>query len=219
MFFPEKVSLCNDPQDCTNGTQLLQYTQSLKIRLAETYETTIQGWILALELHDGESREHAFRVSDLCLKLAHEMRLTASNFPHLRNGALLHDIGKLGVPSSILKKPGPLDETEWEIIKKHPDYADDLLSPVSFLQPALDIPRYHHEKWDGTGYPFGLKGEQIPLSARIFAIVDVWDALRSQRPYRSRVWAKDEILSLFQEQSGRHFDPHVANAFIHLMGN
>ncbi|HLF90508.1 MAG TPA: HD domain-containing phosphohydrolase [Anaerolineales bacterium] len=218
MLFPENVNLCTDPQDCRNGTQLLRYTQSLKTQLVETCETTIQGWILALEMHDGESREHAFRVSDLCLKLAHEMRLTASNFPHLRNGALLHDIGKLGVPGSILKKPGPLDETEWQIIKKHPDYAYDLLSPISFLQPALDIPRYHHEKWDGTGYPRGLKAEQIPLSARIFAIVDVWDALCSKRPYRSRAWNEDEILSLIREQSGRHFDPHVVNTFISLMG-
>jgi HD-GYP domain-containing protein (c-di-GMP phosphodiesterase class II) len=219
MLFPEKVNLCNDLQDCNNGTQLLQYTQSLKTQLVETYETTIQGWILALELHDGESREHAFRVSDLCLKLARDMRLTASSFPHLRNGALLHDIGKLGVPGSILKKPGPLDETEWQIIKKHPDYAYEMLSPISFLQPALDIPRYHHERWDGTGYPRGLRAERIPLGARIFAIVDVWDALRSKRPYRSKVWNEGEIFSLIHDKSGHHFDPHVANAFISLMGN
>jgi HD-GYP domain-containing protein (c-di-GMP phosphodiesterase class II) len=131
---------------------------------------------------------------------------------HLRRGALLHDIGKMGIPDQILFKEGPLDAHEWEIMKKHPVFAHEMLSPIKYLAPALDIPYYHHEKWDGSGYPRGLAGEQIPLAARIFAVADVWDALRSDRPYRN-AWSKEETRSYILKNSGTHFDPHVVEIF------
>jgi response regulator RpfG family c-di-GMP phosphodiesterase len=135
---------------------------------------------------------------------------------HIRRGALLHDIGKLGVPDQILLKPGTLTEAEWEIMRQHPVYALNMLTPIHHLQPALDIPYCHHEKWDGTGYPRCLKGEQIPLSARLFAIVDVWDALGSDRPYR-KAWPKEKILKYIQEESGKHFDPQVVDTFMKVI--
>ena len=197
--------------------KLVQNIQELNYRLADTYETTIQSLLLALELHNGESREHAFRVAKFSVKLARAMGFPETSLTNVRRGALLHDVGKLGVPTSILNKPGPLTEEEWTIMRKHPENACELLKPLSFLRPALDIPRYHHEKWDGTGYPHGISGDKIPLSARIFAIVDVWDALRSKRPYRAEVWPENEVLELFQLQSGKHFDPAVVEAFITLI--
>jgi response regulator RpfG family c-di-GMP phosphodiesterase len=132
---------------------------------------------------------------------------------HVQRGALLHDIGKLGIPDSILHKPGPLDEQEWALMRKHPVYAYEWLSPIAYLQPALDIPYCHHEKWDGSGYPRGLKGEEIPLAARIFALVDVWDALRSDRPYRS-AWPEEKVRDHIRSQSGSHFDPSLVELFL-----
>jgi HD-GYP domain-containing protein (c-di-GMP phosphodiesterase class II) len=134
---------------------------------------------------------------------------------HIRRGALLHDIGKMGIPDEILLKPGPLTEEEWVIMRRHPTYALELLSPIAFLQPALDIPHYHHEKWDGSGYPNGLKGEQIPLAARLFAVVDVWDALRSDRPYR-KGWPVERVREHILQGSGSHFAPHIVEAFLAL---
>ncbi|HLE26688.1 MAG TPA: HD-GYP domain-containing protein, partial [Anaerolineales bacterium] len=134
---------------------------------------------------------------------------------HLRRGALLHDIGKMGVPDAILLKPGPLTDEEWEIMRKHPVYAYEMLLPILYLRPALEIPYYHHEKWDGTGYPHGLKGEQIPLAARIFAVVDVWDALRSDRPYRP-AWPAEKVQEHIRSLAGTHFDPQVAKMFLTL---
>jgi HD-GYP domain-containing protein (c-di-GMP phosphodiesterase class II) len=136
---------------------------------------------------------------------------------HIRRGALLHDIGKMGVPDNILRKPGPLTPEERAIMCRHPDYAYDMIAPIPFLRPALDIPYCHHEKWDGTGYPRGLKGEQIPLAARVFAIVDVWDALSSDRPYRA-AWPRDKVRAYLQDQSGTHFDPQVTEAFLRMTG-
>jgi HD-GYP domain-containing protein (c-di-GMP phosphodiesterase class II) len=135
-----------------------------------------------------------------------------SRLAHIRRGALLHDIGKLGVPDHILFKPGPLTPEEMEIMQKHPEWAYEMLAPIAYLKPSLAIPYCHHEKWDGTGYPLGLKGEQIPLEARIFALVDVWDALRSDRPYR-KAWPEEEVLSYIQQQSGKSFDPQVVELF------
>jgi HD-GYP domain-containing protein (c-di-GMP phosphodiesterase class II) len=135
---------------------------------------------------------------------------------HIRRGALLHDIGKMGVPDRILLKPNKLTDDEWEIMRKHPVFAYEMLSPIEFLLPALDIPYCHHEKWDGTGYPRKVKGEEIPLVARIFAVVDVWDALTSDRPYRL-AWIKEQALEYIQEQSGKHFDPRVVEAFLRLI--
>jgi response regulator RpfG family c-di-GMP phosphodiesterase len=144
------------------------------------------------------------------------MGIDPQELVHIRRGALLHDIGKLGVPDHILLKHGKLTEEEWEIMRQHPVYALNMLMPITYLRPALDIPYCHHEKWDGTGYPRGLKGEQIPLSARLFAIVDVWDALGSDRPYRN-AWPKDEILKYIYEESGKYFDPQVVEAFLQLI--
>ncbi|MEW6718352.1 MAG: HD-GYP domain-containing protein, partial [Chloroflexota bacterium] len=137
---------------------------------------------------------------------------------HVRRGALLHDMGKLGIPDTILLKPGPLTEKEWEIMHQHPVYAYELLAPIPYLRPALDIPYCHHENWDGSGYPRKLKGEQIPLVARIFAVVDVWDALRSDRPYR-KAWPEEKALAYIQEQAGKHFDPQVVEAFLRTVGS
>jgi HD-GYP domain-containing protein (c-di-GMP phosphodiesterase class II) len=145
------------------------------------------------------------------------MGISEKDLGSIRYGALLHDIGKMGVPDAILLKRGPLTETEWETMRKHPTYAYDLLAPIAYLQFALDIPHYHHEKWDGTGYPRGLKGEEIPLTARIFAIVDVWDALRSDRPYRRLAWTREKTLEYIQEQAGKHFDPRVLKAFLEIV--
>jgi HD-GYP domain-containing protein (c-di-GMP phosphodiesterase class II) len=145
------------------------------------------------------------------------MGISEEKLVHIRRGALLHDIGKIGIPDSILLKPGKLTKKEWEIMKQHPVFAYKMLSRITYLEPALDIPYCHHEKWDGTGYPRGLKGEQIPLAARIFAIIDVWDALRSDRPYRN-AWQEDEIREYIRAQSGSHFDPNVVDAFFKIIG-
>ncbi len=151
----------------------------------------------------------------MTIKLVHNFGISADQIIHIRRGALLHDIGKIGVLDSILNKPGPLSDEEWQIMRKHPLYAYEWLSPIQYLRPALDIPYCHHEKWDGTGYPRGLKGEQIPLSARLFAIVDVWDALLSDRPYRE-AWPLEKILDFIRGQAGKHFDPRVVDAFLDL---
>ena len=137
---------------------------------------------------------------------------------HVRRGALLHDIGKMGIPDAILLKAGPLTDEEWEVMRRHPTYAYEWLAPIGFLRPALDIPYCHHEKWDGRGYPRGLKGEQIPLAARIFAVVDIWDALRSDRPYRQQ-WSRDAVREHIASLAGQHLDPEVVAAFLHCVNN
>ncbi len=135
---------------------------------------------------------------------------------HIRRGALLHDIGKMGIPDQILLKPGPLTEEEWEVIRQHPRYAYELLSSISYLGPALDIPHYHHEKWDGSGYPHGLKQKQIPLYARLFAVIDVYDALTSNRPYRP-AWPKEKAVAYIRDETGKHFDPAIAREFLSMI--
>ncbi|MEA2575140.1 MAG: hypothetical protein QOH93_2438, partial [Chloroflexia bacterium] len=179
------------------------------------YEATLEGWSHALDLRDKETEGHTQRVTEMTVRLAQELGAPEADVVQIQRGALLHDIGKMGIPDSILLKPGPLTEEEWEIMRKHPVYAYELLSPISFLRPALDIPYCHHEKWDGTGYPLGLKGEQIPLAARIFAVVDVYDALSSDRPYR-KSWPQDKVLAHIRELSGTHFDPRIVEAFLLL---
>jgi len=186
------------------------------IELTQAYDKTIEGWSLALDLRDDETEGHSLRVAEITLKLAQKMGVSQADQIHIRRGALLHDMGKLGVPDSILLKPGKLSKEEWEIMKNHSRYAFDMLSPIAYLRPALDIPYYHHEKWDGSGYPTGLKGEQIPLAARIFAIVDVWDALNSDRPYRD-AWPEEKIRNYIREQSGSHFDPAIVEAFFEVI--
>jgi PAS domain S-box-containing protein len=189
--------------------------QRSNMDLALAYDVTLEGWSRALDLRDEETEGHTRRVTEMTMRLAKYMDMNDAELLHVHRGALLHDIGKMGIPDSILLKPGPLTAEEWEIMRKHPTYAFELLSPISFLKPALDIPYCHHEKWDGTGYPRGLKGEQIPLAARIFAVVDVWDALRSDRPYR-RAWHETRVRRHIRSLSGTHFDPRVVEAFLEI---
>jgi putative nucleotidyltransferase with HDIG domain/PAS domain S-box-containing protein len=183
--------------------------------LSLAYDTTLEGWARALELRDRETEGHTERVADLTLRLARSMGMAEADLVHVRRGALLHDIGKMAVPDSVLLKPGPLSDEEWVIMREHPAHAFRLLSPIAFLKAALDVPYCHHEKWDGTGYPRGLRAEQIPLSARVFAVIDVWDALRSDRPYRP-AWSEERTIAFIREQAGTHFDPTVARAFLSL---
>ncbi len=195
----------------SSGT--FQDLQRSNLELALAYDATIEGWSHALDLRDKETEGHTLRVTETALKLAQAMGVEDEVLIHLRRGALLHDIGKMGVPDSILLKPGKLTDEEWVVMRKHPQLAYDMLMPISYLRPALDIPYCHHEKWDGTGYPRGLKGEQIPLAARIFSVVDVWDALSSDRPYRP-AWKAEEVVKYLEEQSGKYFDPRVAQVFL-----
>jgi HD-GYP domain-containing protein (c-di-GMP phosphodiesterase class II) len=180
------------------------------------YDETIQGWAKALEMRDSETMGHSQRIVELTLLLAKKLGVKGIDLFHMRRGALLHDIGKMGIPDAILHKPGELTEEEWIVMRKHPVYARDYLSKVSHLAAALDIPYSHHEKWDGSGYPLGLKGEAIPLAARIFAVVDVWDALTSKRPYLE-TWSREQALAYIQDQSGRQFDPRIVEAFVELI--
>lgn len=198
-----------------DNASLIRDLQESNERLRDAYDETIAGWARALELRDQETQGHTERVTRIALKLAREHGVPDDALVHIRRGALLHDIGKMGIPDEILRKPGPLDDDEWETMEMHPVYAHELLAPIEFLRPALDIPYCHHEKWDGTGYPRGLEGKQIPASARIFAVVDVWDALLSDRPYRD-AWSEERALDYLREEAGSHFDPAVVETFLGL---
>jgi HD-GYP domain-containing protein (c-di-GMP phosphodiesterase class II) len=201
----DNLSLFNDLQ--RSNTELIQ-----------AYNATIEGWSKALDLRDKETEGHTQRVTSMTVRLAQALGISRSEMAHIRRGALLHDIGKMGVPDRVLLKEGPLTEEEWVVMRNHPVLAHEWLSGIPFLRPALDIPYCHHERWDGTGYPRGLKGEQIPLAARIFAVVDVWDALTSNRPYR-KAWTREKTLSHISEQAGSHFEPEVVNAFLMEIAN
>jgi putative nucleotidyltransferase with HDIG domain len=183
--------------------------------LALAYDSTIEGWSRALDLRDQETEWHTLRVTEMSIKLARAFGLNDSDLIQVRWGALLHDIGKMGVPDRILHKPGPLNEEEWVIMRKHPVLAHDLLAPIRYLRLALDIPYSHHEKWDGSGYPNGSQGNQIPLIARLFAVADVWDALTSDRPYRL-AWSEERAREHIQASSGTHFDPQVVELFTQI---
>ncbi len=187
---------------------------NLELRLA--YDATIEGWSRALDLRDEETEGHSRRVTEMTVQLARMIGITGEELLHVRWGALLHDIGKMGVPDQILLKPGKLSAEEWEIMRRHPQYAYEMLSSITFLRNALDIPYCHHERWDGTGYPRGLEGEHIPLAARVFAVVDVWDALTSNRPYRD-AWTPELARDYIFEQSGSHFDPQIVRLFLDLV--
>jgi diguanylate cyclase (GGDEF)-like protein len=184
--------------------------------LAFGYEETIEGWARVVDMRDHESEGHSRRVSEMTTRLARALGVSETEMIHLRRGALLHDIGKFSIPENILLKQGPLTETEWAIMRRHPETAVQMLAPVSFLHPAVDIPYCHHERWDGAGYPRGLKGDEIPLSARIFATVDVWDALSNDRPYR-RAWTPAKIHEHLASLAGSHLDPTVVTAFLRIV--
>jgi putative nucleotidyltransferase with HDIG domain len=201
-----------------DNAQLFDDLQRSNLELTLAYDATIAGWSRAMDLRDKETEGHTQRVTNLTLKLAHSMGLSETQLIHIRHGALLHDIGKMGVSDNILLKPNTLTDEEWEEMRKHPDFAYTMLSSIRYLQPALDIPYCHHEKWDGSGYPRGLKGEEIPIAARIFAVADVWDAITSDRPYRKR-WSKEAALEYIRDQSGKYFDPQVVDQFLDLIAD
>ncbi|MCX6080361.1 MAG: HD-GYP domain-containing protein, partial [Chloroflexi bacterium] len=180
------------------------------------YDYTLQGWSNALEMRERETAGHSQRVVSRTLELARVFEIPENEIVHIQRGALLHDIGKMGIPDSILLKPGPLTDDEWAVMRQHPEFAYRLLSNIPFLAPALEIPYCHHEKWDGTGYPRGLAGKDIPLAARIFAVVDVWDALSFDRPYRE-AWPEADVPIYLKENSGTQFDPAVVEVFIRLV--
>lgn len=202
--------------DVTARERAMTDLEATNRALTNAYDSTLEGWVRALDLRDRETEGHTKRVTKLTLELARRMGVPEEDLVHVRRGALLHDIGKIGIPDSVLKKPGPLDEDEWKLMRQHPVWAHEMISAVDFLQPALDIPYCHHERWDGEGYPRGLAGESIPLSARVFAVVDVWDALRSDRPY-SDAWDEDRVLAHLREQAGGHFDPAVVEEFLGML--
>jgi len=198
-----------------DNSQLFSDLQRSNFELEIAYDATIEGWSRALELRDQETEGHTLRVTDMTLRLAQELGVRGADLIHIRRGALLHDIGKMGIPDGILLKPGKLVDEEWEIMKRHTVYAFEMLWPIEFLRPAIDIPYCHHERWDGTGYPRQLKGDQIPLSARLFAVADVWDALTSDRPYR-KAWIEEEALDYIVSNASKHFDPQVVELFLIL---
>ncbi|NOT03012.1 MAG: HD domain-containing protein [Anaerolineales bacterium] len=195
---------------------LFRELQQSNGELTLAYEKTIEGWSRALDLRDTETENHTRRVTEMCLRLAARLNIPADEMIHIHRGGVLHDIGKVAIPDSILFKHGPLTEEEWKIMRRHPSIAVELLEPISYLAPAMDIPRSHHEKWDGSGYPDGLAGDAIPLAARIFALADVYDALTSDRPYRS-AWSKANALEYVNQNSGIHFDPNIASEFISMV--
>ncbi len=198
-----------------DNASLFDDLQESNAELEIAYQATLEGWVRALDLRDKETEGHTQRVTTLTVRLAQAMGVGEDAMLHITRGALLHDIGKMAIPDAILLKPGSLTEEERALIQKHPIYAYEMLSPIKFLLPALDIPYCHHEKWDGSGYPRGLKGEGIPFAARVFSVVDVWDALISDRPYRKGL-PPDEIRGRIRKDSGSHFDPKVVDAFLGL---
>jgi len=200
------------------NAMLFKHLQHSNQELTLAYDKTIEGWSRALDLRDHETEHHTRRVVEMTLKLARRMNIPEENLVHIRRGATLHDIGKVSISDNVLLKPGPLSAEEWVLMQRHPIIAMELLSPISYLAPALDIPRSHHEKWDGTGYPEGLAGERIPLAARIFTIVDVYDALTSNRPYRL-AWSQAKTLEYIRSLSGIHFDPNVVRVFLDMIGD
>ncbi|MCB9135728.1 MAG: GAF domain-containing protein [Anaerolineales bacterium] len=198
-----------------DSAQLLSDLQRSNFEITQAYDKTLEGWVRMLDLRDKETEGHTQRVTEKTLALARALNLPEKDLLHIRRGALLHDIGKMAISDRILHKPGPLTSEEWEVMRQHPKIAFDMLSPVPFLRPALDIPYCHHEKWDGTGYPRRLRGPMIPLAARIFSIVDVWDALSHNRSYRA-AWPQDKVQAYLQEQSGKQFDPEIVKVFLDL---
>ncbi len=201
-----------------DNATLFENLQNSKSALELAYNATIEGWSRALELRDEATEGHTRRVTEMTVRLARALGMAEGELVHVRRGALLHDMGKMGIPDSILRKPAPLTDDEWQVMRRHPGYAYDMLSSISYLRPALAIPYCHHERWDGAGYPRGLRGEEIPLAARIFAVADVWDALCSDRPYRL-AWPEEQVLTYLQTEAGAQLDPQIVAAFVRLRRN
>lgn len=199
----------------TEQVEARMRAESMHAEMEAAYEHTIEGWAKALDLRDEDTAGHSQRVTDMTVALARDFGISGDALEGVRRGALLHDIGKMGVPDAILLKPGKLTPDEWSTTKGHTEYGRDLLQPIPFLASAIDIPYCHHERWDGTGYPRGLQGEEIPLAARVFAVVDVYDALMSDRPYRD-AWPRDQVVEHLREGAGSHFDPSVVAAFLDM---
>jgi len=199
-----------------DNVQLFQNLQRTNQELSLAYDTTLEGWARALELRDKETEGHSHRAVDMTIELARNMGIEGEDLTHIKRGTLLHDIGKMGIPDHILHKPGPLTDEEWVIMRQHPIFAYELLNPITYLRQAIDIPYGHHERWDGSGYPRGLKGDAIPLAARIFAVVDVWDALLHDRPYR-KAWDQKKVLKYLEDQAGKEFDPAVLQTFLKIL--
>jgi len=209
-------TIANQIAIAIDNSLLLEILHNSNVELGTAYEATIDGLSRALELRDRETQGHTRRVTEMTMYLARQMGIAEADLTHIRQGGLLHDIGKMGIPDAILLKPGSLTPSEWAIMRQHPLYAYEVLSQIEYFKPALDIPLYHHEKWDGTGYPHGLKEQEIPMAARIFSVVDVYDALISNRPYRS-AWSRKKTLDYIQIQAGIYFDPYIVDAFMQLV--
>ena len=212
----QKTEVQTSSRNITERKQAQEALQQAHASLQEAYDRTIEGWVLALDLRDRETEGHTKRVTEMTVKLACTLGFPDEEVLHIRRGALLHDIGKMGIPDEILQKPGPLTDEEWVKMRRHPHYAYQMLAPIHYLKQALIIPYYHHERWDGSGYPHQLKGEEIPLIARLFAMVDVWDALSSDRPYRKGM-PLSEVIDYLQKESGRLFDPDIVQKFLPLI--
>ncbi len=214
-WFERFQTLAGQAAIAVDSAQLFLELERSNLELGLAYQETIEGWARALDLRDRETEGHSRRVTELTVQLCQQLNIGGADLAHVRRGALLHDIGKMGISDAILLKPGPLTPAEWDEMRKHPSYAVDLLAPIQFLRPALDIPQYHHEKWDGSGYPKGLRETAIPLAARAFAVVDVFDALTNDRPYRA-AWTVERTLAHLQDGAGTHFDPAVVETFLAL---
>lgn len=212
----EIIEIQSASRDITERKRAEEELQLAHTHLQEAYEKTIEGWVRALDLRDRETEGHTQRVTEIALVVASKLGFSDEELAHIRRGALLHDMGKIAISDEILQKPGPLNEAEWEKMRRHPIYAYEMLSPIAYLHPALEIPFYHHERWNGSGYPHGLKGEQIPLAARLFAIVDVWDALSSDRPYRKKL-PREHVVEYLQHNAGTLFDPKLVEVFLSVI--
>ncbi len=201
-----------------DSAMMFRELQRSNVELGLAYDAAIDGWARTLDLRDKQPEGHTRRVADLTVRLATNLGVENKDVVHIRRGAILHDIGKVAIPDEILFKAGPLTGEEWEVMRRHPAIAVDLLAPISHLNPALEIPRCHHEKWDGTGYPDRLHGEEIPLAARLFALADVYNALITDRPYR-QAWTRQAAVEYIQGEAGRHFDPRLVPEFLKLVND
>ncbi|MBN2256994.1 MAG: HD domain-containing protein [Anaerolineaceae bacterium] len=215
---PTLQAFANQIAVALENARLITSLQNANQALENAYQKAMEGWVMALDLRDQEIEGHSMRVAYAAGNLAESMGMDAEELHCLNIGALMHDIGKMSIPDSILYKPGPLTDAEWEIMRQHPQNACAWMEAIDYMRPALDIPYCHHERWDGSGYPQGLVGEEIPLAARIFAVVDAWDAMSSDRPYRKAL-QPDEVIAQIKAESGSHFDPKVVDAFLNLIMN